>query len=91
MLPRIGDVRRLGAASLDLCYLAAGRLDAYFEAGLNPWDHAAGGLVATEAGCIASGLHGRPPSEHLYAAAAPALAESFFALLEAEAADSVRD
>lgn len=91
MLPQIGDVRRLGAASLDLCFLAAGRLDAYFEAGLNPWDHAAGGLVATEAGCVVSGLHGRPPSERLYAAAAPALAESFFALLESEAADSVRD
>jgi myo-inositol-1(or 4)-monophosphatase len=91
MLPRIGDLRRLGAASLDLCFLAAGRLDAYFEAGLNPWDHAAGGLVATEAGCIVSGLHGRPPSQRLYAAAGPALAESFFALLESEAADKVSD
>lgn len=91
MLSRIGDVRRLGAASLDLCFLAAGRLDAYFEAGLNPWDHAAGGLVATEAGCLVSGLRGRPPSERLYAAAGPALAESFFALLESEGADSVRE
>jgi myo-inositol-1(or 4)-monophosphatase len=89
MLPRIGDVRRLGAASLDLCFLAAGRLDAYFEAGLNPWDHAAGGLVATEAGCLVTGLRGRPPSERLYAAAGPGLAPSFFALLESEAVDDV--
>src|SRR5580765_2834502 len=51
VLPRVADVRRLGAASLDLCFVAAGRLDAYFEVGLNPWDHAAGGLVAREAGC----------------------------------------
>jgi myo-inositol-1(or 4)-monophosphatase len=89
MLPRIADVRRLGAASLDLCFLAAGRLDAYFEAGLNPWDHAAGGLVATEAGCLVSGLRGRPPSQRLYAAAGAALAPSFFAMLEAVDADKV--
>jgi myo-inositol-1(or 4)-monophosphatase len=89
MLARIADLRRLGAASLELCFLAAGRLDAYFEAGLNPWDHAAGGLIATEAGCLVSGLHGRPPSGRLYAAAGPALAPSFFALLEEVGADTV--
>src|SRR5262249_2627280 len=50
MLPRIGDIRRLGSAALDLCALAEGRLDAYFEAGLNPWDWAAGLLIATEVG-----------------------------------------
>jgi myo-inositol-1(or 4)-monophosphatase len=89
LLPKVADIRRLGAASLDLCFLAAGRLDAYFEAGLNSWDHAAGGLVAAEAGCVASGLRGRPPSERLYAAAGPALAPAFFALLESLAADEV--
>jgi myo-inositol-1(or 4)-monophosphatase len=89
MLPRVADVRRLGAASMDLCFLAAGRIDAYFEAGLNHWDYAAAGLVATEAGCVVSGLHGRPPSGRLYAASAPGLADSFFALLEAEGADQV--
>src|SRR4051812_36049401 len=47
LLPRVADIRRLGAAALDLCFLGAGRIDAYFEVGLNPWDHAAGGLVAT--------------------------------------------
>ncbi len=50
LLPLVRDVRRLGSAALDLCYLGAGRLDGYVEEGLNPWDRAAGGLVATEAG-----------------------------------------
>jgi myo-inositol-1(or 4)-monophosphatase len=50
MLATVRDVRRLGAAALDLCALAAGRVDAYIEEGLNPWDVAAGALVATEAG-----------------------------------------
>jgi myo-inositol-1(or 4)-monophosphatase len=89
MLPLIADIRRLGAASLDLCFLAAARVDAYFEAALNPWDHAAGGLVAAEAGCVASGLRGQRPGRHLYAAAGPALAGEFFALLESVAADDV--
>ncbi len=87
MLPRVADIRRLGAAALDLCFLGAGRIDAYFEVALNPWDHAAGGLVAAEAGCVASGLHGRTPSATLYAAAGPGLAEPFFALLEEIGAD----
>lgn len=87
LLPTVADVRRLGAASLDLCFLAAGRLDAYFEVGLNVWDYAAGGLVATEAGCVVSGLRGQPPSEGCYAAAGPGLAAEFFARLESVHAD----
>ena len=51
-------VRRAGAAALDLCYVAAGRLDAFFETGLAPWDLAAGGLMIREAGGIISGLDG---------------------------------
>ena len=89
LLPTVADVRRLGAASLDLCFVAAGRLDAYFEVGLNVWDHAAGGLVAAEAGCVVSGLRGRPPSGQCYAAAGPGLAAEFFALLESVDADLV--
>ena len=50
MLATVRDVRRLGSAALDLCALAAGRVDAYVEEGVNPWDVAAGGLVAVEAG-----------------------------------------
>lgn len=89
LLPRVADVRRLGSAALDLCYVAAGRVDAYFEAGLNPWDRAAGGLVASEAGCLASGLRGRPADGALYAVAGPELAPEFFALLEELGADRV--
>jgi myo-inositol-1(or 4)-monophosphatase len=50
LLPEVRDIRRLGSAALDLCAVAAGRADAYVEEGLNAWDMAAGGLVATEAG-----------------------------------------
>jgi myo-inositol-1(or 4)-monophosphatase len=50
LLPRVRDIRRLGAAALDLCAIAAGRADAYVEEGLHLWDRAAAGLVAIEAG-----------------------------------------
>ena len=52
LLPQVRDLRRLGSSALDLCALADGRLDAYVEEGLNPWDIAAGSLVATEAGAV---------------------------------------
>ena len=52
------DVRRAGAASLDFCYVAAGRIDAYYEFGLYPWDYAAGALILTEAGGKVGGLSG---------------------------------
>ena len=50
ILPRIGDIRRFGSAALDLCWLAKGRVDAFYEEGLNLWDYAAGSLIVTEAG-----------------------------------------
>lgn len=50
LLPQVRDIRRMGAASLDLCSVATGRVDAYYEQGLQPWDIAAGALVATQAG-----------------------------------------
>ena len=53
LLPQVRDIRRHGGAALDLCGLAAGRLDAYYETALNPWDRAAGELVAREAGAVA--------------------------------------
>lgn len=89
LLPRIADVRRMGAASLDLCAVAAGRLDAYFEAGLNPWDWAAGLLVATESGCVSSGLRARPAGNHFTAIAAADLAADLFAVLSDLNADEV--
>jgi myo-inositol-1(or 4)-monophosphatase len=56
LIPRIADIRRMGSAVVDLCWLARGRLDAHFESGLNHWDYAAGALIAAEAGAVATGL-----------------------------------
>ena len=50
------DIRRYGAAALDLCWVACGRLDAYYEVGIQHWDVAAGGLIASEAGAHVEGL-----------------------------------
>ena len=58
MLQEIADVRRLGSAALDLCFVAANRLDGYFEMGIKPWDICAGMLIAQEAGAIASDFSG---------------------------------
>jgi myo-inositol-1(or 4)-monophosphatase len=55
---RVGDLRRLGSAALDLCYVACGRLDAFFELDLNLYDIAAGVLIAREAGAVATGWPG---------------------------------
>lgn len=52
LLSQVRDIRRCGSAALDLCMLATGRLDAYYERGLKPWDHAAGALIAAEAGAV---------------------------------------
>lgn len=71
MLPLIRDVRRVGAAALDLCMVAAGRLDAHYEHGLNVWDWAAGALIAAEAGAVVR-LPDRP--DGLLIAAAPGIA-----------------
>jgi myo-inositol-1(or 4)-monophosphatase len=83
LLPRIRDIRRGGSASVDLCHLAAGRVDGYYERGLNPWDFAAGALIAREAGAMVGGLSQEEPSpsmtiaagSRLYPLLAAALAE----------------
>jgi len=75
LLPQVRDIRRMGTASLDLCAVASGRLNAYFERTLSPWDHAAGALIAREAGARVTGLAGAAPSRDFVLAAAPALAE----------------
>jgi len=61
LLPRIRDLRRAGAAALDLAYVAAGRVDAFYERGLKRWDEAAGRLLVTEAGGVVEDLPGEPP------------------------------
>lgn len=82
MLPQVRDVRRTGSAALDLCGLAAGRYDAYVEQGLMPWDLAAGGLIAREAGIVLSGLDGIA-DERLVMAAHPSVSGEFFDLVRA--------
>lgn len=52
LVGRVRDIRRAGAAAVDLCSVAAGRVDAFFERGLQPWDRAAGGFIAREAGAV---------------------------------------
>jgi len=60
LLPRVRDIRRAGAAALDLAYVAAGRVDAYYERGLQRWDEAAGRLLVSEAGGAIADLPGEP-------------------------------
>lgn len=72
LLPHIRDIRRFGGAALDLCAVAAGAVDAYFEEGINHWDHAAGGLIVREAGGVMTSF---TPTGHErgWLAAGPAL------------------
>lgn len=83
VLPLVRDVRRVGSAALDLCMVASGQLDAHYEHGLNPWDWAAGALIATEAGARVllpdadRQELGAPP----VVAAAPGIADEFIELL----------
>jgi myo-inositol-1(or 4)-monophosphatase len=73
LIPHVRDIRRMGAAAIDLCLTAAGRVDVYYEKGLAAWDMAAGALVATEAGLRVTGLGERPPGPDMVVAAPPAL------------------
>ncbi len=82
ILPVVRDVRRIGSAALDLCMVAAGRLDAFYEHGLKVWDCAAGALIAAEAGARVL----LPPQNlngaGLVMAAAPGIADELLAALE---------
>ena len=83
MLPRVRDVRRIGSAALDLCMVGAGRLDVYYEHGLNVWDWAAGALVAAEAGAlVALPDAGGAEAGGLIVAAAPGVATELIAALD---------
>ena len=62
LLPEVRDIRRTGCAVVDFCWLASGRLDAYYERGLNAWDMAAGALIAEEAGAVVTGVDGADPA-----------------------------
>lgn len=78
----IRDIRRMGAASFDLCSVAAGRLDAYFERGLHPWDYAAGMLIASESGAIVTDFTGGPVTGDEVLASAPGIHRSMVTLLQ---------
>lgn len=81
LLPRVRDIRRMGAAALDLCSVAAGRVDAYWEAGLSVWDLAAGSLVAAEAGARLGSLDGGPVRPEMVLVAHPERFEQLRELL----------
>jgi myo-inositol-1(or 4)-monophosphatase len=74
LIGQVRDIRRMGTASLDLCSVACGRLNAYYERGLKPWDHAAGALVAAEAGASVRGLGGEAATAEFLFAAEPSVA-----------------
>jgi len=71
LIPQVRDLRRTGGAAIDLASVAAGRLDAYFEQGLQPWDQAAGALLVTEAGGVVTGLSAASPSFRMVLAGHP--------------------
>ncbi len=73
VLPAVRDIRRLGSAAIDLCLVADGRVDGYYESGLNPWDLAAGWLIAAEAGALVTDGRSGAPSMTLTVAANPVL------------------
>jgi myo-inositol-1(or 4)-monophosphatase len=81
LLPQVRDVRRIGSAALDLCLVAAGRLDAHYEHGLHVWDWAAGALVATEAGALVV-LPSVDEEGGLVVAAAPGIAGALIDALD---------
>ena len=84
VMPLARDIRRMGSAAIDLSYVAAGRLDGYFERGINPWDHAAAGLIVQEAGGRIGGPGGRAPSTTMTIAAAPQLFAAIERALESD-------
>jgi myo-inositol-1(or 4)-monophosphatase len=87
LLPLVRDVRRLGAGALDLCAVAAGRVDAYYEQALQPWDMSAGLLIAAEAGARVGGLRGAAPGAPLVLASAPGVHDALHDLLVSLDAD----
>ena len=81
LLVEVADIRRFGSCALDLCALAAGQYDGYVEEGPMAWDHAAGGLIAGEAGAVVEVLPGASGRDLVVAAPAPAY-PGFLALVE---------
>lgn len=89
VLPQVRDIRRFGSAALDLCSVACGRVDAYYELCLNSWDFAAGWLIAAEAGAVCSDLRGGAPNETFLLAASPTIQDPLETLLRSLDADKI--
>jgi myo-inositol-1(or 4)-monophosphatase len=85
LLGDVRDLRRFGSAAVDLCYVAAGRFDAYYETDLNRWDMAAGELIARQAGCRTGDHRGRPARPDELLVAAPGIFDEMTRLLTASA------
>jgi len=83
VLPRVRDIRRFGAAAVDLCMVASGRLDAYFEEGLQSWDLAAGWIIALESGAVVTAHDGSPVRPSAVLASAPGIHRALVSLLSA--------
>ncbi len=86
LIGEVRDIRRMGAAAVDLCSVACGRVDAYYERGLNDWDLAAGALIALEAGAKVGAIAAERPLPDSLVAAPPALYEPLRKLLVAAGA-----
>lgn len=87
ILPRVRDIRRMGGAALDLASVACGRVDAFFERGLAPWDIAAGVVIVSEAGGRVCDLSGGSPTEDLVVAAPEGILAELLSLLRSSGAD----
>jgi myo-inositol-1(or 4)-monophosphatase len=81
LISSVRDIRRSGSAAIDLCLVACGRVDAYYEDNLNSWDIAAGDLIAQEAGALSTGFDGGPPTPADLVVAAPEIHAQLRALL----------
>lgn len=82
LLPQVRDIRRAGTASIDICWLAAARVDGYYEVGLKPWDYLAASVIAREAGARVTGPPGQEPGQRLVVGANPSLYPRLLAALE---------
>jgi myo-inositol-1(or 4)-monophosphatase len=89
LLPQVRDIRRMGAASVDLCSVACGRVDAYYERGLSWWDVAAGSLIASEAGAVVSSLDGGPVTGDSVMASTPGVSTALSDVLRSLCAQDV--
>lgn len=87
VLPRVRDIRRLGSCAVDLCLVAQGVIDGYYERGVHAWDHAAGSVIAREAGASVSGLHGHIEGNEMLVASNPYIYDELISLLESVHAD----